>query len=256
MIIQQPDSVFTLSPALLKIKNKYKSRKAIFTQKWIYSRDSYDLQQHMPTMITNFLQKLRTYPDLLEQEYPEMIKFLHRQGDLTLKKGFGNPPQDQEACFAVEAEKHGFKFLAKGATHSSDGCYYIYQPNGTQKKIDFILIEVVDGASRSVQFDLKHTNTKMFFWNDGWFENDVIYVVSYTHKKQHRIYIGYGEESYLESDNTAWHKVRSLIKEMNKSIKNTTFLKIYNRLANQYSCDQFTDEFSKARFESIERRLA
>jgi hypothetical protein len=207
-------------------------------------------------MILTFLQKLKTYPDLLKAEYPEMIKFLHRQGDLTLKKGFGNVPQDQEACFAVEAEKHGFKFLAKGATYSSDGCYYRYQLNGSQHSKDFALIEVVDGISTEVEFELKSTKGNLFYFNDGWFQSNVIYIVSYVQKKQNRIYIGYGEESYLENDNIAWNEIRSQIKEMNKLSKNTTFLKIYNRLANQYSCDQFTDEFCREKFESIERRLA
>uniref|UniRef100_A0A6C0EP33 Uncharacterized protein n=1 Tax=viral metagenome TaxID=1070528 RepID=A0A6C0EP33_9ZZZZ len=207
-------------------------------------------------MILSFLQKLRAFPELLEQEYPEMTRFLHRQGNLTLKRGSGNRPQDQEACFAVEAEKHGFKFLAKGTTHSSDGCYYKYQLNGSQRCKDFALIEVVDGISTEVKFDLKSAKGNSFYFNDGWFQSNVIYIVSYIRKKQNRIYIGYGEESYLECDNVAWNEIRSKIKEMNKYKKNTTFLKIYNRLGNQYSCDQFTDQFSKERFESIEKRLA
>jgi hypothetical protein len=207
-------------------------------------------------MIVTLLEKLRETPSLLKQDYPEMTKFLHRQGDLTLKKGFGNPPHDQESCFAVEAEKHGFKFLAKGDTYSGDGYYYRYQLNGSQKSKDFALIEVNDGKSIQVEFDLKHTNGNLFYWNDGWFDNNVIYIISYTQKKQNRIYIGYGEESYEEVDNLVWGEIRSQIKEMNKVVKNTKFLKIYNRLANKYSCDQFTNEFSKEKFESMKKRLA
>jgi hypothetical protein len=205
----------------------------------------------MPTMITNFLQKLRTYPDLLEQEYPETIKFLHA---LTDKKGqgTGNMPTHQEACFAVEAQKHGFKFDAP----TENGAFIKYQPNGTQKSIDFVLIEVVDGVSRSVQFDLKHTNTKTFYWNDGWFENDVIYVVSYTQKKQNKIYIGYGEDTPTEQDKLDMAEIVEFKKKWNSENKNTGFLRKYLRFANQYSCDQFTDEFSREKFESIERRLA
>ena len=205
----------------------------------------------MPTMITNFLQKLRTYPDLLEQEYPETIKFLHA---LTDKKGqgTGNMPTHQEACFAVEAQKHGFKFDVP----TENGAFIKYQPNGTQKSIDFVLIEVVDGVSRSVQFDLKHTNTKTFYWNDGWFENDVIYVVSYTQKKQNKIYIGYGEDTPTEQDKLDMAEIVEFKKKWNSENKNTGFLRKYLRFANQYSCDQFTDEFSREKFESIERRLA
>jgi hypothetical protein len=205
----------------------------------------------MVKMITNFLQKLRTFPELLEQEYPEMVKFLHA---LTDKKGqgSGNLPTNQEASFAVEAQKHGFKFEPP----TENGAFIKYQPNGTQKSIDFILIEAVDGVYRYIQFDLKHTNTKTFYWNDGWFENDVIYVISYTHKKQNRIYIGYGEDTPTEQDKLDMAEIVEFKKKWNSENKNTGFLRKYLRFANQYSCDQFTDEFSREKFDSIERRLA
>lgn len=205
----------------------------------------------MAKMIITFLQKLRAYPELLKQEYPDTIKFLHA---LTDKKGqgSGNMPTNQEACFAFEAMKHGFLF----ETPSANGAFIKYQPNGTQKSIDFVLIEVVDNVMRSVQFDLKHTNTKTFYWNDGWFENDVIYVISYKHKKQNRIYIGYGEDTPTEQDKLDMDEIVGFKRKWNSENKNTGFLRKYLRFANQYSCDQFTDEFSREKFESIEKRLA
>ena len=184
-----------------------------------------------------------------------MSKFLHRQGDLSLKKGFGNPPQDQEACFAVEAEKHGFQFLPKGAHPQTDGCFYKYQLNGSQQGIDFMLIEVLDGMARNVEFELKSGKGMSFYWNDGWFQKDVIYVISYKEKKASRLYIGYGDESYEPEDDVAWHAIRATIKEMNSVARNTKFLRIYNRLANQHSCKQFTDVFSAERWASLEKRL-
>jgi len=195
------------------------------------------------------------FPTLLGEEYPEMSKFLHRQGDLSLKKGFGNPPQDQEACFAVEAEKHGFQFLPKGAHPQTDGCFYKYQLNGSQQGIDFMLIEVLDGMARNVEFELKSGKGMSFYWNDGWFQKDVIYVISYKEKKASRLYIGYGDESYEPEDDVAWHAIRATIKEMNSVARNTKFLRIYNRLANQHSCKQFTDVFSAERWASLEKRL-
>jgi hypothetical protein len=202
-------------------------------------------------MIVTFLQKLRTFPDLLKQEYPDMIKFLHA---LTDKKGqgSGNMPTNQEACFAMEAQKHGFKF----ENPVTDGAYIKYQPNGTQKSIDFVLIDKIGDALRHVQIDLKHTNTKTFYWNDGWFEDDVIYVISYTQKKQNKIYIGYGDDTPTEQDKLDMAKIVEFKKGWNSENKNSGFLRKYLRFANQYSCDQFTDEFCKEKFESIERRLA
>jgi len=202
-------------------------------------------------MIVTFLQKLRTFPDLLKQEYPDMIKFLHAVTDKK-GQGTGNMPTHQEACFAIEAQKHGFKF----ENPVTDGGYITYQPNGTQKSIDFVLIDKIGDALKYVKIDLKHTNTKTFYWNDGWFENDVIYIISYTHKKQNKIYIGYGEDTPTEQDKLDMAEIVALKRKWNSENKNSGFLRKYIRFANQYSCDQFTDEFCKEKFEAIERRLA
>ena len=205
----------------------------------------------MARMIITFLRKLRMFPDLLEQEYVDTIKFLH---SLTDKRGqgSGNMPTHQEACFAFEAQKHGFLFEEPVV----DGAFIKYQPNGTQKSIDFHLIERVDGVTTLIPFDLKHTNTKTFYWNDGWFEDKVIYVINYSVKKQNKIYIGYGDETPTAEDTADMAQIVEFKKKWNTENKNSGFLRKYLRFANQYSCDQFTDEFSKERFESIEKRLA
>lgn len=192
------------------------------------------------------LSNIKANPTLLRGDYPDMIKFLHRQGDLSLLKGFGNAPTDQEASFAIEAEKVGFKFISNTET-PGEGLFYKYQLNGSQSKIDFVLFE----GSKSVKFDLKSGKKELFYWNDGWFEKDVVYVISYSVKTVEKIYIGLGHESYEECDNIAWNTIRETIKNMNKEAKNTKFLKIYNRLANQYSCKQFTSEFTEERFNSV-----
>jgi hypothetical protein len=197
-------------------------------------------------MIPRLLITLRDNPSLLRGEYPEKIKCLHRQGDLSLPKGFGNVPTDQEASFAIEAEKLGFTFIPNTET-PGEGLFYKYQLNGSQSKIDFVLFE----GSKSVKFDLKSGKKEIFYWNDGWFEKDVVYVISYSVKKVEKLYIGLGQESYEECDNLAWNTIRETIKNMNKEAKNTKFLKIYNRLANQYSCKQFTPEFTEERFDSV-----
>ena len=204
----------------------------------------------MTRMILTFLQKLRTFPELLKKGYPSTIEFLH---NLTGKngQGSGNMPTNQEACFAFEALQHGFKF----ENPTLDGGYIKYQPNGSQKSIDFVLIEKVGDLLNSVEVDLKHTNTKTFYWNDGWFEQNVVYIISYTVKGTDRIYIGYGEETPTEQDSLEMKELVEFKKKWNLEKKNTGFLKKYLRFANQYSCDQFTDEFSKEKFESIELRL-
>ena len=203
-------------------------------------------------MILDLFQQFRINPSILCGDYPEMVKFLHRQGDHTLKKGYGNAPTDQEASFAVEAEKAGYTFISKDAKIPTEGMFYKYQLNGSQSNIDFMLIE----NDRSMKIDLKSSKGMTFYWNDGWFETDVIYIVSFRSKKVDKVYIGYGEESYEKEDNDAWVTIREIIKKMNKDTKKTKFLKIYNRLANQYSCKQFTDEFSETKFQSLKTKLS
>ena len=207
-------------------------------------------------MIITFLQKLRMFPDMLRGEYPQLSRFLHRQGDMSLEKGFGKVPEEQEVCFAFQAEKHGFQFIPNNIHPSTDGCFYKYQLNGSQQSIDFVLIEVLDGIAKNVQFDLKSTKGMTFKWNDGWFQKDVIYVISYQKKKVNRLYIGYGDESYEPEDHVEWHAIRSQKEELNKLVKKTKYLKLYYRFANSYSCNQFTDEFSAERWASVEKRLA
>lgn len=172
-----------------------------------------------------------------------------------MKTGFGNAPQDQEACFAAEAEKAGFQFLPKGVEPPGDGGFYKYQLHGSQQGIDFMLTEVLGGVVKNVELELKSGKGMSFYWNDGWFQKDVIYLISYKQTKVNKLYIGYGDESYTKDDNEAWLTVRSVIKTMNSLPKKTTYLRIYNRLANQYSCKQFTDEFSAERWASVEKRL-
>jgi hypothetical protein len=205
--------------------------------------------------IKTFLKKLKAYPDLLKVNYPEMIKILHA---LTDKKGqgTGNMPTNQEACFAIEAQNHGFKLLKKAEHPSENGCFIKYQPNGTQQSIDFILMEVSPEGTKSVMIDLKHTNGKSFYWNDGWFEDDVIYVISYTIKKQNKIYIGFGHETPTTADREAMAQLIGIKRKLNSENENTGFLRKYVRFANQYSCDQFTEEFSAERWASVEKFLA
>ena len=205
----------------------------------------------MTKMITSFLQKIREFPDLLTKKYPEMIEKL-RMSD---GQGSGNTPTDQESCFAVELEKHGFILLKKGESPVGTGAYFWYQPNGTQRSIDFVLNETVDGNSVNVSVDLKHSHGKTFYWNDGWFEPGVLYVISFVAKKKAYVYIGYGESSCSEEETAAIQRRRELIRELNADGGKVGFLRLYSRQANQYSCDKFTSEFCDERFREVEQML-
>lgn len=205
----------------------------------------------MTKMIISFLQKIREFPDLLMKKYPDMIEKL-RMSD---GQGSGNTPTDQESCFAVELEKHGFILLKKGEVRTETGAYFWYQPNGTQRSIDFVLNETVDGRSINISVDLKHSNGKMFYWNDGWFEAGVLYVISFVIKKKPLLYIGYGESSCSSEEAAAIQRRRELIRQLNSDGGKIGFLRLYSRQANQYSCDKFTSEFCDERFQEVEQML-
>ena len=136
--------------------------------------------------LLSLLQAIRANPATLERHLPEMVAFLQRQGNPDAQ-GTGNKVTDQEASFADEATKHAFKFLAKGTKPSEDGLYYVYQVSGSQKKGDFGLYHYKNGAVIHQHIiDLKHTSGKTFYLNDGWFEKDIIYIVSWNFGTQRR----------------------------------------------------------------------
>jgi len=206
-------------------------------------------------MITDILTAIHTNPSLLKGEHSDMKKFLKKQGKPG-SQGTGNAPTDHESAFASMLENKGFKFLSKGSPiPSEDGKYYYYQSKSTQSSIDFVVVIVEMGKRTNYYFDLKHTKGKTFCFNDGWFEDDVIYIINFTDRKINKVYIGYGEETRTKKDHLAYATIRKFIKENNNILKDTEFLKIYLRLANKYPCKQFTTEFIDNKFKSVLKRI-
>lgn len=209
--------------------------------------------------IVSLVQTIRANPALLEGTAAEMANFLQRQGNL-LAQGTGNKVTDQEACFAVEVEKNGFGFLPKNSPNPASGLFYRYQVNGSQQEGDFGLYAFDVGMIvKSHIVDLKHTNSKKFYFNDGWFQDGVIYAISwnagtakYPNLKTH---IGLGQDIPSEEEKEEMAKMISFKKEMNSSKKKTGSLIPYIRFANQYSCERFTDDASRKHFDSVLRCL-
>jgi hypothetical protein len=202
-----------------------------------------------------FLQTLRATPSLLEKKYPEMTNFLQRQGNLAAQ-GTGNKVTDQEACFATELEKIGFTFLPKGSPNPDSGFYYKYQVNGSQQEGDFGLYAFQEGAAvKSHLIDLKHTNSKKFYFNDGWFQQGVIYIVSwnagtakYPNLKAH---IALGQDVPSEEEKRFMAELREFRRKANAENRRVGSLFPYVRFANQYACENFTDETSKLHYDSV-----
>jgi len=206
--------------------------------------------------VLNTLNLIVATPSLLERRLPEKIAFLHRQGNMEAQNS-GNAPTPQEACFADLVEKHGFMFLSKDATAApEDGLYYIYQLKGSQREGDFYLREYKNGqvVNENV-LDLKHTQTKTFYLNDGWFQKGVIYIVSWnkgTKKKpNHTVYIAFGEDIPSEEEKAYMTELIGFKVAKNTGEKKIGSLKPYIRFANQYTCERFTDETTKEHLEKI-----
>lgn len=192
------------------------------------------------------LKSIQENPSLLKRCMSEKQDFLQSQGNLKAQ-GSGNKVTDHEACFADILEANNFKFVSKKET--SEDSHYKYQPNGTQKSPDF---EVYDkDLKKTFKFDLKHTNGKTFYFNDGWFEKDLIYVISWCSKKVDKVLIGYGDHIPSETENAEMISFIQFKKDCNKQNKKVGSLRKCIRFANQYSCDTFTDEFSLEKFKLV-----
>lgn len=194
--------------------------------------------------IKDILTLIHQNPSLLKKE-SDRQQFLQTQGN-SVSQGTGNKVTAHEACFAELLDTHGFTFLAKKAP-CIETSWYKYQPNGTQKSPDF---EVYDSELKlRVKFDLKHTNSKSFYFNDGWFEKDLVYVISWSPKKGvNKVLIGYGHHIPTEEENSEMERFVKFKKDCNKQDKKVGSLRKCVRFANQYSCETFTDEFTLEKF--------
>jgi hypothetical protein len=201
------------------------------------------------------LKEIASNPSILERHLTEKIAFLHAQGNVGAQNS-GNKPTDQEASFATVAEKHGFMFLSKTAPAPENGCYYLYQLKGTQQDGDFCLREYVEGEVASeLIIDLKHTQSKAFYLNDGWFQKGVVYIVSWnkgTKKKPDlKAYIAFGEDIPSEEEQTLMAALNAFKLTKNTGEKKIGSLIPYVRFANKYTCERFTDETSKVHLEKV-----
>ena len=206
--------------------------------------------------IQSFLSQLSKNPALLRREVAglsDIKKRLYSQGDAN-SQGTGNQVTDQETCFAATLEECGFKYSSVIKPPAAAGLYYIYQVNGTQRSIDFQAYDWVDGMKRGmVNFDLKHTKTEIFFLNDGWFHENIVYVISWMRKTsaprkkkvvEAATFIALGQEIPTEEEVALYEELCAIKKKYNTDYKGAGSFHCYLRFANTYKCDRFTPEFT------------
>lgn len=90
-------------------------------------------------------------------------------------------------------ESYGFSrtnFVKKEIPKLSDGYYYIEQPYGTQKFPDFLIINIVHNQVKILNFELKKGNSNVILWNDGFPQENSIYLYQlFTSKSITQVYI-------------------------------------------------------------------
>ncbi len=197
------------------------------------------------TAVRAILTKVSSDPLLLKKSPASMVAFLQKQGNLD-SQGTGNKVTDQEASFADIAANHGFTFHPKGASNPTNGLYYLYQLQGSQQEGDFGLREYDGGKIKSeIIIDLKHTKGKVFYLNDGWFQKNVVYIISWntgTPKKPlYRTHIALGQDIPSAEEQSFMESLITFKKEKNMATNTVGSLRPYIRFANQYSCERFTD---------------
>lgn len=211
------------------------------------------------------------HPEILKKEashFPEVAKKLQGQAKKE-KQGLGNKETDHEVCFAAVLEDVGFEFLLKKKKNDhlsllktlADGCYYIYQVNGSQQSLDFQTLLVKDHEiKKTYTYDLKHTTTDQFYLNDGWFLDNIIYIVSWT-STENKCFVGLGQSIPSEAEKERFKKILDIKKQLNATTtteadEEESSLIVYFRFANRYTCSKFTEDWSLERFTEVEKFLS
>ena len=204
-------------------------------------------------------------PEILKKkanEFPDILKRFQEQAKKDTQ-GLGNQETDHEVSFAGVLESVGFQFLIKKKKNDhlkllptlSDGFYYIYQVNGSQQSLDFQTILVMEHQiKKTCTYDLKHTTTDQFCLNDGWFLQDIIYVITWMCEKEKiKTFLALGQTIPSEKEKEVYANIVLAKKLLNSQVKDHTdiSLVVYHRFANRYSCKKFTDEYSTERFQEV-----
>jgi hypothetical protein len=206
-------------------------------------------------VVSRCLTYARENPEAMEKTPDDMLRKL-KEYMKSNGQGSANKVTPHEASFAVILEEFGFVLCDRKTIPTSQGYYYIYQLGGSQTKGDFVLLSVDGGNTlRKLVVDLKHTESKTFYLNDGWFESDTLYVVSFNAgtKKYPKptCMIGMGADIPTKAENMAMADLIRFKKKTNEETPNVDSLRTYIRFANQYGCKRFTPEFNSDLFQKM-----
>lgn len=215
--------------------------------------------------IKHCLQQLYDEPMLLKQHRSDIYKKLKSQG----RQGTENHVSkvtEHEAAMATFLESKGFHFLEKTATRdisslvpNVDGYYYMYEPNGSQKAPDIRLLQVKDSKIQlSLDVDLKHSTNKIIKLNDGFFDKDIVYVITFKRNSKGNFLtaIALGQDIVTEKSIEKYKADRELKNKINKDENDVDGYCNYWRFAASFNCERFSDEWRKERLHSVFTWLA
>lgn len=144
---------------------------------------------------------------------------------------------------------------------SSPPPYYIYQPNGSQQSIDFRIVE----EGKTTDVDLKHTLTETFYLNDGWFQENVVYVITWGRRtspprarvvREAATFIGEGRTIPTEEESAFMTEMLAMKNKYNEDHRRVGNLSPYVRFANKYSCERFTPAFAETAYTTVVHSLS
>ena len=170
-----------------------------------------------------------------------------------------NAVTDHEAKFAQLSEDHGFQYLTSMKKNLPEtGDYYVFEPNGSQRSPDFTFVTINQNKiQEEISVDLKHSLGKNIVLNDGWFEEGIIYVITYTIDKTTHTFLGLGERIPTAEEKVKMEQIRRIKKELNLvTDKNVGNLHTYIRFANSYGCGRFTESFLQEEYQHLLDSLA
>jgi len=195
------------------------------------------------------IRRIIATPQILKLKCPEMEKRLQGQGKAD-SEGTGNKVTNHEAAFATVLEEFGFTWLPKNKKNDhlrdlpTEGFYYIYQANGSQAAVDFEVFRVADRQIKeSYKIDCKHSNNEIAMLNDGWFDKDTLYVMTWTAKKVVKGLVAFGSTFTTKEDDKMYKETRRIIADLNSQPKKGANFSRYFRCANQFHLKTFTDDF-------------
>lgn len=212
----------------------------------------------LDTALRSALEEMYANPSCLEQKPADMMARLRSHYN-SKGQGSANPVTPHEACIAVVLERHGFDLTSeRNIVPDRSGLYMWYQPGGTQRKGDFVVFEGIRGElKRSITIDAKHSGSTIVYLNDGTFETDTVYVISFTRilpkekgkrkrERKNECMIGLGQDVMSEEDRTRLLRWREEIRRLNSLDMGDGDLCLYARSANKYDCNRrFSPEFMK-----------